>query len=607
MKTPGSPGRRARLRTLLRRCAAVLALTFGLQAGTAGGAGAAIFVPLAASGSTWSALAMTGWIADVTKNGIEIKYTQNGSSAGRKDFSTGVSDFAVSEIPYGTVDNGQVDTPPARQYAYMPIVAGGTTFMYQLHIGRQLVTNLRLDGETITKIFTGVITKWNDPAIAAANPALANSLPNKDITPVVRTDGSGTTAQFSTWMAARYQSLWDAYCAKAGRATPCGTTSFYPLAGTNSGFISQTGSSGVAGYVAQPNGEGSITYVEYAYARDSGFPAVKLLNQGGYYTLPTPTNVAVALTGAKVHGIDDGTPKTDPAYLTQNLSGVYANPDPRTYPLSSYSYMIIPTVLEDGFTANKGYTLGTFAYHLLCDGQQQVSREGYSPLPINLVQAGFSQVTRVPGVAVQNINVAGCNNPTFSTDGTNTLVKTAAQPAACDKAGAQQCAADGQTAVPSGGASSGGGSSGGTSGGSGSGGGKSGSSGSGGGSSSGGSSSGGSASGGAASGGSGSGGAASGGSGGGANPIDLTSGGASGGGTTGGIDPNTGQSLDGGGTSTGSTGSINALPAASTSLAKNISSTLEQVLMGVAAMLLLGVVAGPPLLARSFTRRGDRR
>jgi hypothetical protein len=427
---------------------------------------------------------------------------------------------------------------------------------------------------------------------------------------VVRTDGSGTTAQFSTWMAARYQSLWDAYCAKAGRTTPCGTTSFYPLAGTNSGFISQTGSSGVAGYVAQPNGEGSITYVEYAYARDSGFPAVKLLNQGGYFTLPTPTNVAVALTGAKVHGIDDPTPKTDPMYLTQDLSGVYTNPDPRTYPLSSYSYMIVPTVLEDGFTANKGYTLGSFAYHLLCDGQQQVSREGYSPLPINLVQAGFTQVTRVPGVAVQNINVAGCNNPTFSTDGTNTLVKTAPQPAACDRAGARQCAADGQTPVPgggSGGGTSGGGSSGGgTSGGSSSGGGSGGGA-SGGGSSGGGTSGGGSSGGGSGSGGAGSGGSATGGTAGGTKAgsavgvINLSSGGASGG-----IDPNTGQSVDSGGTSAGNTGSIDALPAASASLAENISSTLEQVLMGVAAMILLGLVAGPPLLARHLTRRGNR-
>ena len=77
----------------------------------------------------------------------------------------------------------------------MPIVAGGTSFMYNLKIGGKRVTNLRLSGETLAKIFTGGITTWNDPAIEADNPG--STLPARKIVPVVRSDGSGTTAQLT--------------------------------------------------------------------------------------------------------------------------------------------------------------------------------------------------------------------------------------------------------------------------------------------------------------------------------------------------------------------------------------------------------------------------
>jgi phosphate transport system substrate-binding protein len=80
----------------------------------------------------------------------------------------------------------------------MPIVAGGTSFVYNLKISGQRVTNLRLSGKAITKIFTGVITKWNDPLLQKDNPKLA--LPDKAILPVVRSDGSGTSAQFALSM-----------------------------------------------------------------------------------------------------------------------------------------------------------------------------------------------------------------------------------------------------------------------------------------------------------------------------------------------------------------------------------------------------------------------
>ena len=106
-------------------------------------------------------------------------------------------------------------------------------------------------------------------------------------------------------------------------------------------------------------GEGAISYVEYAYAKLIDFPVVKLLNKAGYYAQPTAANVAVALTRRR------STP-TGP-----RTSSVYTNPDPRAYPLSSYSYMIVPTSTDAPFNADKGKTLSTFINYFLCAGQQK--------------------------------------------------------------------------------------------------------------------------------------------------------------------------------------------------------------------------------------------
>jgi len=389
------------------------------------------YVPINGGGSSWSSNAIDQWRRNVEQYGMRVNYASTGSTDGRNQFKAGTIDFASTEIPYGLKDGGVVDTLPSRTFAYMPLVAGGTAIMYNLSVGGKRVTNLRLSGEVLTKIFTGVITSWDDAAIAADNPGL--TLPKRAIVPVVRSDGSGSTAQFTTWMASQHQSLWDAYCKAAGRSTPCGVTSNFPTV-AGKGFVSQPNSQGVAGYVAQTANIGTITYVEYSYALKTGYPVAKVLNAAGYYVEPTASNVAVGLLKATIN--EDA---SSSAYLTQNLTGVYTSTDPRAYPLSSYSYIVVPTGTTNGFTTDKGRTLGAFAYYFLCEGQQQAEVLGYSPLPINLVKAGLEQVKKIPGVEAQTIDIKSCNNPTFSKDGTNTLTKNAPQPDACDKKGVTQC------------------------------------------------------------------------------------------------------------------------------------------------------------------------
>jgi phosphate transport system substrate-binding protein len=425
-----------------RRTALAILTGLGILAVLAGTAAAstperaAAYATIEGKGSTWSKLIVDKWIGDVDSKGMKVVYSGVGSSSGRKAFADGTVDYAISEIPYQGVDekSGQADKSD-RPYAYLPIVAGGTSFTYQLKIGNEQVRNLRLSGETIAKIFTNQITSWSDPAITKDNNG--RKFPSVPITPVVRSDGSGTTAQFTRWLDSEYSSIWRPYFGKSG------LTSYFPKKGRQ---IAQAGSDQVMNTIKGFAGNGTIGYVEYAYPKNAGYPVVKVLNKGGYYVEPTTFNVAVALTKATI----------DPKDLTQQLDGVYRNADKRAYPLSSYSYMIIPTSADDArMTTAKRQTLADFLYHSLCTGQGDAGDYGYSPLTLNLVAAGFEQVRKLktadPAVELTNRDVKSCNNPTF--DGRNTshnvLADKAPQPAACDKVGAGPCTTGTGTGAPS--------------------------------------------------------------------------------------------------------------------------------------------------------------
>jgi len=394
---------------------------------------ATAYVQIEGSGSTWSQGIVAQWIASVDANGIKVAYNGAGSSQGRKDFAQNVTDFGITEIPYqGRDEYGAVDTAGNRQFAYMPIVAGGTAFTYQLKIAGKLVNNLRLSGETIAKIFTNKITNWNDPAISKDNNGRV--FPSVPLVPVVRSDGSGTTAQFTAYLDKQYSSIWRPYFGHSG------LTSYYPKkSGTK--MISASGSDQVMNTISSGQGNGTIGYVEYSYPVNKKYPVVKLLNQAGYFVEPTQYNVAVALTKAR---INQDTRSQN--YLTSILDGVYTARDPRAYPMSSYSYMLLPTGAHDQrMTTAKRQTLTDFMFYSLCQGQGKAGNLGYSPLPLNLVQAGFDQLKKLsiadPKVDFTNRDVTKCNNPTFVKGNLskNHLAEIAPQPAACDKSGAGPC------------------------------------------------------------------------------------------------------------------------------------------------------------------------
>jgi phosphate ABC transporter phosphate-binding protein len=411
-----------------------------------------LYSTIAGQGSTWAETAINNWDADVKQNQVTVDYAGTGSTAGRQAFSAGTVQFGASEIPYGVADmNGAPDQAPARGYAYMPDVAGGTVLMYNLKIGTQRVTNLRLSGKTVADIFTGATRYWDDSEIKADNPDL--NLPHIQIIPVVRSDGAGSTADFTQWILATDPSAWHRYCTDLNVGqNDCIQTSAYPLWQGDPQMVAQAQDTGVSGYVSQNGSDGAIGYTQYSYAIATGFPVAKLLNAAGYYTEPTPGHVAVSLLKAQINLV-----KGSPNYLTQNLSGVYSDTDPRTYELSAYSYLILPTDTSYNLTPKQGRTLGAYGSYLLCQGQQQVDNLGYSALPINLVEAGYAQLGRIPGAVIPATStsfIQGCSNPTFDPNNTlsnNKLAETDPQPASCDKIGSVQCA------TPTGGAPGGGG------------------------------------------------------------------------------------------------------------------------------------------------------
>ena len=356
------------------------------------------------AGSTWSQIALDQWRADVARQGLSVNYQGVGSTSGRVFFYQDQVDFAASEIPFtpayrdatGSVITNEVALASHRPYAYLPDVAGGTSFMYHLDINGQQVTSLRLNPTVIAKIFTGGIKNWNDPAIAADNQQL--QLPNLPIRPIVRSDGSGTTAQFTAFMASETPDIWNAFCSRVGvTARPCPPVSLWP----DINATAQQFSDGVADYVAAPYNNGAITYVEYGYAKQRGFPVASVRNKAGYYAQPSPVDVAIALKGATLN-----------ADLTQNLIGVYRNPDPSAYPISSYSYLIVPTSTAAPFSAAKGTTLSKFIIYMVCPGQQKAAQLGYSPLPQNLVEDAFNVVRKIPG-HIDPPPITQCDNPTI--------------------------------------------------------------------------------------------------------------------------------------------------------------------------------------------------
>ena len=383
---------RAAIRLIAVSASIPLGLSLALSPPT--GASAGSFVPITGSGSSFAAVAIDVWAGSVRPKGLVVNYNPDGSDAGRVDYIDNQDDYAVSDEPFRTsVDKlaGLAPEHVPQGFSYIPAPASGVAFPYHLTVGGHQISNLRLSGSTVMKIFTGQITNWDDPQITHD---YGTRLPNLPITPVLNSDLGGTTFYFTSWLAAVFPTQWNAFCKKVDPhiTLPCGPSVAYPQF---SNAKSEVGSNNVLTFINSSGGNGAIGYAEVRYGLASHTPELMLGNAAGDFVRPTAGNVTASLGQADINENPNS-----PHFMQVDLAHLYTSKAPTNYPLSFTSYLIVPrmgTRLPTNFTRAKGRTLSTFLIFALCSGEKPIAQAGYAPLPQNLVKGGLLQVANIPG------------------------------------------------------------------------------------------------------------------------------------------------------------------------------------------------------------------
>ena len=392
--------------TLWLLALAALALVMARPVSDADAAPAAI----RGAGSSYVALAMQQWTADGQSAGLNVNYLASSSPEGLGQYGNGLLDFAGTEAEFSALAGGGGSDPGAqRGYQYVPDVAGAVAVMYNISdkAGRK-VDYLHLSRRTIARIFMGDISRWSDPAISADNKGLV--LPDEPITVVYRAGQSGTTALFYDFVANVAPDVFTAWAARNSFSTTLRIIQLDSSPNFAPKTLALTGSDQIAQYVASSQGAGTIAYDEFGYAKVYGAPAAWVQNESGNYVQPFAQNIASALTAARL--------RPD---LSQELSGVYVNPNADAYPISAYSYIVTqcnnpgdrPTC--KGTYSNTGIieTFEKWLRYIACDGQVNMARIGYSPLPPNLSQEISNSIARINGKPAEQLNGGNCANPTF--------------------------------------------------------------------------------------------------------------------------------------------------------------------------------------------------
>jgi ABC-type phosphate transport system substrate-binding protein len=331
---------------------------------------------------------MNQWTDDVSSLSppLQVSYNPTSSGDGRTFFRGGTDAYAVSDIPYQGESAGG-DTPPSFPFEYIPIVAGGLGFMYNLP-GNPV---LRLNADTACGIFTGEITNWDDSALAALqNPGV--TLPDLAITPVLRGDLAGTNWVLEDWCMTEAPTVWQSFVSYVNAhieqfsnsdSPPIGVTtpsSALPVLGNEQ---TANGDSGTAAVVGSADGVGDITYVEPEYAKEyNNKPVAYVENASGDFEQPTPENVAGALSYAS--GQSNG-------IQVLNFAGTGCN----VYNPSTYSYLLART--DGAYGTAYGQTLGGFLNYVLTIGEKEAPAIDYATIGLSLEQYGISQAQNIQG------------------------------------------------------------------------------------------------------------------------------------------------------------------------------------------------------------------
>jgi phosphate transport system substrate-binding protein len=276
---------------------------------------------------------------------LQFDFQSVGSGAGIERFTNGVIDFGASDIAMTDEQIAAV----SRGVLLLPMTAGSIVLGYNL----PGVQDLKLTREVYVDIFLGKITNWNDPKIARANPSL--TLPDRPITVVHRSDGSGTTGVFTKHLSS-ISPEWE-------KAIGTGTAVEWPTKrGT---FIGGRGNEGVAALLAQT--QGSIGFLEYGFATKSNLSMAALENKAGKFV--APSNESGSETLAQVE-------------LPDNLRAFITDPPgEKSYPIVTYSWMLLYKKYDD---PKKAIAMEAMIQFGLTEGQKQASPLGYIELPPNV-------------------------------------------------------------------------------------------------------------------------------------------------------------------------------------------------------------------------------
>ena len=316
-------------------------------------------VTLQGAGATFPAPLYGTWFEAFSAKypNIQIDYQANGSGAGIKAITQQTVDFGASDAPMKDEEIAAV--PSGAKILHVPTALGAVVIIYNL----PGVDNLQLDAANVAGIYLGTITKWNDPAIAANNPGV--TLPATDILVVHRSDGSGTTNAFTTYL----DTVSPDWHSQVGK----GKEVKWPTG------VGAQGNDGVASGVKQT--EGAVGYVELNYATTAKLTSAKLKNADGNF-VPGSTAGVTAAAEAAVDSF--------PADFRQApiINGAGAD----TYPIASYTYILI---YQDQKDLAKAQALVAFLQWALTEGQQGEEGLGYAPLPAAVQKMALEELHTV--------------------------------------------------------------------------------------------------------------------------------------------------------------------------------------------------------------------
>lgn len=329
---------------------------------TATGQLAAGSIQINGAGATFPFPLYSRWFYDYAfvDPSVRFNYQSIGSGGGIQQITQKTVDFGASDA---ILSDEQLAAAPGLQM--FPTVAGAEAIVVNLKDadGKTITTPLKFPGTVIADIFLGKITKWNDPALTAANPDV--KLPDQSIVVVHRSDGSGTTYIFTDYLS----SVSQEWKTKVGK----GTSVDWPVG------LGGKGNEGVAGTVSQ--NDGSIGYVELAYAQQNKFVINLIQNQAGAYVAPSieTTQSAMADFGSE---------------LGSKLAlSIVNGPGKDSYPIAGYTYLLLYMNQQDCVKADKIVQFMKWAYGP--NGTKDASDLSYVPLPDAVKQQVLARLAQI--------------------------------------------------------------------------------------------------------------------------------------------------------------------------------------------------------------------